>query len=225
MIPVYASLIIPARVAISGDHKRFLERSAKIQFGLLVCVYALSHAPAILDLRLVQWDESAQQYVPWNYNQGSGSAAGLLIYFVLIVQLSEVAQFAWDRLLGKHVIAPSINATKSWEGFLGSVLTTAIIGVLFWFTGVTPFTWYGAALMSIGMAMMGFLGSITMSAIKRRPRCSGLRNLGAGTCGSPRPHRFDMFCRPRILSPDTLLSGGNLTPCGKFVAGRVRGRN
>ena len=50
MIPVYASLFIPARIAISGDPKRFLERVAKIQAGLLICVYCLSHAPAILDL-------------------------------------------------------------------------------------------------------------------------------------------------------------------------------
>ena len=52
MIPVYASLFIPARIAISGDPKRFLERVAKIQAGLLICVYALSHAPAVLDLEL-----------------------------------------------------------------------------------------------------------------------------------------------------------------------------
>src|SRR5207249_9565076 len=52
MIPVYASLFIPAQIAISGDPKRFLERAAKIQAGLLICVYTLSHAPAILDLRL-----------------------------------------------------------------------------------------------------------------------------------------------------------------------------
>ena len=39
MIPVYASLFIPTRNAISGDSKRFLERTAKIQTGLLICVY------------------------------------------------------------------------------------------------------------------------------------------------------------------------------------------
>src|SRR5205807_1799442 len=52
MIPVYASLFVPARIAISGDPKRFLERVAKIQAGLLICVYCLSHAPAILSLVL-----------------------------------------------------------------------------------------------------------------------------------------------------------------------------
>jgi phosphatidate cytidylyltransferase len=60
MIPVYASLFIPARIAISGDPKRFLERVAKIQAALLICVYALSHAPAILDLELTTADG-----LPW----------------------------------------------------------------------------------------------------------------------------------------------------------------
>ncbi len=48
MIPVYAFLFIPARVAIAGDFKRFLERVAKIQCGLLICVFCLSFAPALL---------------------------------------------------------------------------------------------------------------------------------------------------------------------------------
>src|SRR4029077_16817533 len=41
LIPVYAFLFILARVAFSGDYKRFLERTAKIQAGLLICVYCL----------------------------------------------------------------------------------------------------------------------------------------------------------------------------------------
>ncbi len=51
-IPVYAFLLIPARIAFSGDSKRFLERTAKIQAGLLICVYCLSYAPALLTLEL-----------------------------------------------------------------------------------------------------------------------------------------------------------------------------
>jgi len=49
-IPVYAFLIIPARVAIAGDPKKFLERTAKIQVGVLICIYCLSFAPAIWQL-------------------------------------------------------------------------------------------------------------------------------------------------------------------------------
>src|SRR5436190_1397633 len=70
LIPVYAFLFIPARVALAGDFKRFLERTAKIQSGLIICVYCLSHAPALLSLK-----------IPGGHN------ALLLFFFVLVVQL------------------------------------------------------------------------------------------------------------------------------------------
>ena len=52
LIPVYGWLFIPSRIAFTGDAKRFLERSAKILAGLIICVYSLSYAPAILGLTL-----------------------------------------------------------------------------------------------------------------------------------------------------------------------------
>lgn len=187
MIPVYASLLIPARITLSGDHKRFLERSAKIQFGLLVCVYALSHAPALLDLRLYRWNPESHAYELW-----TGSPAGLLVYLVLLVQASEVLQYLWDKLLGRHVIAPSINTVKSWEGLLGGALSTSMLAILLWLTGVTPFTWYGAALMGLVIALMGFAGSMTMSAIKRDRGVEDYGTLVQGHAGIL--DRIDALC-------------------------------
>ena len=43
-IPVYAYLLIPIRSVIAGDFKDFLARNAKIQWGLMVCVYFVSYA-------------------------------------------------------------------------------------------------------------------------------------------------------------------------------------
>ncbi len=116
MIPVYASLIVPAVIAIAGDHKRFLERTAQIQAGLLICVYSLSYAPALLYLPLTN---SAGQ--PWN------RGAGLLIFFVLMSQLSEVFQWTWGQIAGKRLIAKDISTSRTWEGFLGGTLSTGLI--------------------------------------------------------------------------------------------------
>lgn len=215
MIPVYASLFIPARIALSGDHKRFLERSAKIQAGLLICVYSLSYAPAMLDLDLWQQKEKVEErqaenqpeeegsvregefldadgrlWVRWSEQHGSN--AGLLFYLVLLVQLGDIFQFAWDRIAGKHVIAPSISAGKTWEGFLGCVLSTSLAGVIVWFTGVTPFTWYGSALMGLVVATMGFAGSLTMSAIKRDRGVTDYGTLVQGHAGVL--DRIDSMC-------------------------------
>ncbi|MGI6401376.1 MAG: phosphatidate cytidylyltransferase [Thermoguttaceae bacterium] len=52
MIPSLAFLILPACVALSDDKKYFLERIAKLQVGLLICVYSLSFAPALLTTTL-----------------------------------------------------------------------------------------------------------------------------------------------------------------------------
>ena len=185
VIPVYASLFIPGRIAFTGDHKRFLERSAKIQFGLLICVYALSHTPALLYLDLVYWDSEAQKHMPW-----TGKTAGLLFYFIVVVQVSDMLHFVWDRLAGKHVIASAINSTKTWEGVIGAACCTALFGMLIQFA--TPFTWYGAGFMALVISVMASSGSMTMSAIKRDRGVKDYGTLVQGHAGVL--DRIDSVC-------------------------------
>ena len=171
VIPVYASLFIPARAAIAGDAKRFLERCAKIQYGLLICVYCLSHAPALLYLELVRtggekWD---------------GSATNLLMFFVLIAQLSLTLERVWSRWIGSHVIAPDINGSRTWEGVLGSIMTTGVIAALLrW---ATPFFWWEALLMGVVVTIMASVGTLTMSAIKRDRGVTDTGTLVQGHAG------------------------------------------
>lgn len=163
VIPVYASLFIPARIAFAGDHKRFLERTAKIQFGLLICVYSLSHAAALLNLKLAKWDSAARAWELWE-----SDTYGLLFFFIAMVQVSDILHFLWDRLFGRHVIAPAVNATKTWEGLLGAACCTSLVGMVIQVVlPVTPFTWWGAGFMALIISIMASSGSMTMSAIKR----------------------------------------------------------
>lgn len=163
VIPVYASLFIPARIAFAGDHKRFLERTAKIQFGLLICVYSLSHAAALLNLDLAKWNSAKGIYEPWE-----SDTYGLLFFFIAIVQVSDILHFLWDRLFGRHLIAPAVNATKTWEGLLGAACCTSLVGMVIQVVlPVTPFTWWGAGFMALIISIMASSGSMTMSAIKR----------------------------------------------------------
>jgi phosphatidate cytidylyltransferase len=150
MIPIYAFLLIPTRSAIAGDHEHFLERTAKIQWGLMVCVYCVSHAPALLSLRIPGYE---------------GQNAKLLFFLVLVVQISDVLQYVWGKLLGKRRIAPGISPNKTWEGFLGGLGCATLIGTSLWWA--TPFTPWQAAGMSLAITLMGFAGGLTMSAIKR----------------------------------------------------------
>jgi phosphatidate cytidylyltransferase len=215
MIPVYASLFIPARIAIAGDAKRFLERVAKIQAGLLICVYCLSHAPAILSLELTtgpggnrwvvgpaapqaaQSDEIAgtageeQPQSPADVApQRLGSNASVLFFFVLIVQLNDVFQYMWSHLLGKHAIAPQINASRTWEGFIGGALSTMLVGMLL--SWATPFGPYWAGPIAGAVALAGFAGSMTMSGIKRDRGVTDYGTLVSGHAGVL--DRIDSLC-------------------------------
>ena len=82
-----------------------------------------------------------------------------------MVQLSDVLQYAWAQLPSKHVIVPTINPNKTWEGLLGGTASAALLGMALWWA--TPFPYWLAAAMSAVISLMGFAGSLTMSAVKR----------------------------------------------------------
>ena len=189
VIPVYASLFIPARIAFTSDHVRFLERTAKIQFGLLICVYSLSHAAALLNLEgLTTWDPGRLTKVPWD-----GKTASLLFFFIAVVQISDMLHFVWDRVAGKYVIAPSVNSTKTWEGLIGAALVTAVFGIVVQLIlDVTPFTWYGAGFMAMLISVMASSGTMTMSAIKRDRGVKDYGTLVTGHAGVL--DRIDSIC-------------------------------
>ena len=163
-IPVYVFLILPIRSAVAGDTERFLERAAKIQWGLMICVYSLSHAPALLTLLRIRGYE--------------GENGKLLYYFVLICELSDVSQYFFGKLFGKHLLSPKVSPNKTWEGLIGGISATVAIGAALWWA--TPFTPWQSAGMSLAICLMGFGGGLVMSAIKRD---RGVKDWGASIAG------------------------------------------
>jgi phosphatidate cytidylyltransferase len=150
MIPVLAFVYVPTSIAIAGDTASFLERAAKIQFGIMVCAYCLSHAPALLMLSIPGYE---------------GRDARLLLYLVIVDQMSDVLQFVWGKLIGKNKIAWRVSPNKTWEGFFGGVLSATALGTALWWA--TPFTPLQSAGMSFTICLLGFCGGLVMSAIKR----------------------------------------------------------
>jgi phosphatidate cytidylyltransferase len=163
LIPVYAFLFLPLRIALAGDTTRFFERTAKIQWGLMVCVYCVSYAPALLIL-----------HIP-GYN---GREAALVLFLLVVAQLSDVFQYVWGKLLGKHKLAPIVSPNKTWEGLIGGGLTATALGTsLYW---ATPFTPLQTAALSLLIVFMGFAGGLVMSAIKRD---RGVKDYGSVISG------------------------------------------
>ena len=150
MIPVLAFVFVPTSIAIAGDTAHFLERAAKIQFGIMVCAYCLSHAPALLLLKIPGYE---------------GQDARLLLYLVIVDQMSDVLQFVWGKLIGQNKIAWRVSPNKTWEGFFGGVLSATALGAALWWA--TPFTPLQSAGMSFTICILGFCGGLVMSAIKR----------------------------------------------------------
>jgi phosphatidate cytidylyltransferase len=149
-IPVYAFLLLPAVATFAGDTQDFLERTAKIQWGIMITVYCISYAPALLLLNIAGYE---------------GSNALLLFYLLFIVQLSDVLQYVFGKLLGKTKLAPQVSPSKTVEGLVGGGLSTTAIGGAMWW--ITPFTWQQSLLMSFIIVVMGVLGGLTLSAVKR----------------------------------------------------------
>jgi phosphatidate cytidylyltransferase len=166
MIPVYAFLLITARIVLEGETERFLERAASIQWGLMACVYCVSYAPALLLLDVEGYDASSGK---------------LLLFLVLVVQLSDVLQYTWGKLLGRHPVAPPVSPNKTWEGFLGGGASAVLVGTALWWA--TPFNPWQAAAMSAAIVLMGFSGGLVMSAIKRDRGVKDYGTLIAGHGG------------------------------------------
>lgn len=149
-IPVYAFLFIPIRSAIKGEVSEFLVRTATIQWGLMVTVYCVSHISALLILKIPGYE---------------GQNAKLLFFLILVVQMSDVLQYIFGKWLGRHPIAPLVSPNKTWEGFIGGILTATLLGASLWW--ITPFTPWQAVLMALLLTLMGFFGGLVMSAVKR----------------------------------------------------------
>lgn len=150
LIPVYGFLLLPISAALGSDATRFLERTAKVQWGLMICVYCLSYVPALLTLDIPGY---------------TGLNPLLIVFLILVAQSSDVLQYVWGKLFGKHKVSPSISPSKTVEGLVGGVLSATGVGAALWW--ITPFNPWQAALVALTINILGFFGGLVMSAIKR----------------------------------------------------------
>jgi phosphatidate cytidylyltransferase len=149
-IPVYAFLLLPIVAALRGDTRNFMPRVAEVQWALMVCVFCVSHVPALLTLPIPGYE---------------GRNLLLIAFLVLVVQSSDVLQYVFGMLFGRRPIAPQLSPSKTVEGFLGGVASATLVGATLWW--ITPFSPLQAGFIALIITVMGFLGGLVMSAIKR----------------------------------------------------------
>ena len=149
-VPVYVFLAIPVVSALAGDPERFLERNAKIQWGIMVCVYGLSHAPALLLLNLPQYADRG---------------AFLLFLLVMVTATAQIVQELASRKLRRRPMVRQIDRSFSFRAWALGVLAAALMGAaLFWITPVDPLR---AAALSALAGGCGNLGELVMRALKK----------------------------------------------------------
>jgi phosphatidate cytidylyltransferase len=163
LIPVYAFFLLPSLSAISGDTKDYFARAAKLQLGVMLCVYGISHVPASLVL---------------TQSQGNQHAAYLMLFLVVVAQAGEMAQYAVSRRFGKRRLARTVTRHLTVEGIAAGALTSVIVGLaLYW---SVPFNWNTNIGFSICIFAAGILGNLVLASIRKS---TGIKDWGEAIQG------------------------------------------
>ena len=149
-IPVYVFLALPLASALANDPTRFLERNAKLQWGIMVCIYGMSHVPALLMLNFPGYD---------NRN------AFMVFFLVLVVQVCMVTQHLVSRHFPRKPVAPAISESFNWMAWWVGIWVASLFGALL--AGITPWVPGTAFAFSFIACMAGSMGHFVMKALKR----------------------------------------------------------
>lgn len=150
-IPVYVFLFIPMRMILIGETKGFIKSAGILHWSVMLTVFFVSHIAYLLVL-------------PENNILAGG--VGLVIYLLFATQFNDVCQYIWGKMLGKHKILPKVSPNKTWEGFIGGLITvTTVSGFIApLLTPLTMMQGHGAGFI---IAISGFVGDVVLSSVKR----------------------------------------------------------
>ncbi len=171
-IPVWVMMLISARMVLIGETKDFLRAVGTLQWGLLLMVFSISHQAYLLVLK------------------PEGGAA-LVLYLVVLTQLNDVAQYIWGKSFGRHKVVPTVSPNKTVEGLIGGIVTTTLLAVLL-APVLTPLTRPHSIAAGLMIGAGGFLGDITIGALKR--------DIGVKDAGSMLPGHGGVLDRINSLT-------------------------
>ena len=167
-VPIYVFVFFPFVLVCIGQVKRFLSFMGALHWGHMTAVYNISHVAVLMML-------------PESRNPKGGDA-GLVVFLLALTALNDVAQYIWGKLIGGPKIVPSVSPNKTLAGFLGGVATTVLVS---WLVApyLTPLSFWTSLLMGAVVAVAGFAGDVTISAVKRDLGLKDTSNLIPGHGG------------------------------------------
>lgn len=150
-IPIYVFLFIPIRMVLIGETKGFIKSAGVLHWSVMLTVFSVSHIAFLLVL-------------PEKNELGGG--VGLILYLIFMTQFNDVCQYIWGKMFGKHKIIPKVSPNKTWEGFIGGLVTLTIASG-FIAPYLTPLTWIEGLGSGLIICIGGFFGDVVLSAVKR----------------------------------------------------------
>ena len=151
-IPIYVFLFLPMRMVLIGQTEGFLNAIGTLHWGIMLTVYTISHLSYLLLLPAAE--------------HSIAGGAGLLVYLMLLTAINDITQYLFGKLLGRHPVIPKVSPGKTVEGLCGGVLSTTGLAIAL-APLLTPFTVYHAACLGVLLSLAGFIGDVTVSALKR----------------------------------------------------------
>ncbi|MFT7560050.1 MAG: phosphatidate cytidylyltransferase [Flavobacteriales bacterium] len=150
-IPVYVFLFIPMRMILIGETKGFIKSAGILHWSVMLTVFCVSHMAYLLVL-------------PEKNILAGG--VGLVIYLLFTTQFNDVCQYIWGKMLGKHKIIPKVSPNKTWEGFIGGMITVTLVSGITapLLTPLSMLQGFGAGFI---IAVSGFVGDVVLSSVKR----------------------------------------------------------
>ncbi len=159
-IPIYVFLFLPMRMVLIGETQGFLRAIGTLHWGLMLTVYNLSHLPYLLMLpteTVIPGDSSILIYA---------GGSGLLVYLVFLTEINDIAQYMTGKLLGRRKVVPTVSPGKTLEGLCGGIVVTTLLAIALapW---LTPFSLLHSICIGLLLSLTGFIGDVTISALKR----------------------------------------------------------
>ncbi len=179
-IPVWMFVLLPVRMITIGETQGFLKALSELHWGLMINVFAISHILMLSRLEFPNFSDHR----------------ALILFLIVSTEINDVFQYISGKLFGKHKIVPKVSPNKTWEGFLGGLILTSI---LFYFVGphMTPLDHNYSLALGLSVAVAGFFGDLSISALKRDMGVKDSGNLLPGHGGLL--DRLDSLCFTSLI--------------------------
>ena len=166
-IPVYVFLFIPMRMVLIGETDGFIKSAGILHWSVMLTVFSISHIAYLLILP--------------ELNSMAGGV-GLVLYILFMTQFNDVCQYFWGKLFGKHKIIPKVSPNKTWQGFIGGVITITLCSGLI-APLLTPLNLIEGFAAGLLISISGFIGDVVISSVKRDLHIKDSGNLLPGHGG------------------------------------------